>query len=379
MNICLLTPNFYMEVEETHGKDRIVFGGAERYLYELYKTITAMGHNFTVFQCMPTPQGKRGIGTVVKNYRGMTVICIENNEAWQFGVNPSLNMAFNELTQSADLRIYYTTYAAYPYALKPCISICHGIWWDYPYYMYNTCSDEQRREFFDKNFYGFTAPDVCVSVDSNVKKVLQAMKAGADQNIEVIYNFVDTDVFKPRDFPRYWEKPRVLFPRRLTSLRGCNEFIAASQKFGQYEYLAVGQAADEAREKEMQAFSATQKNIRFKHVEMDGMETVYQESDIAVVPTKSTEGLSLSLLEAMATGLPVITTPVGGLGDAVIAGYNALICDIHRANLGEYIDYLAKSPDLWEKFGKRNRDIAVECFDIEIWRQRWQVLLRQFE
>jgi len=30
--------------------------------------------------------------------------------------------------------------------------------------------------------------------------------------------------------------------------------------------------------------------------------------------------LSLSLLESMASGLPVITTPVGGLGDAVIDG-----------------------------------------------------------
>jgi len=28
--------------------------------------------------------------------------------------------------------------------------------------------------------------------------------------------------------------------------------------------------------------------------------------------------------------------------------------------------------------GKRNREIACECFDIRIWQARWDVVLRQF-
>ena len=43
-----------------------------------------------------------------------------------------------------------------------------------------------------------------------------------------------------------------------------------------------------------------------------------RNADISVVPTMASEGLSLSLLESMACGLPIVTTPVGGLGDAVI-------------------------------------------------------------
>jgi glycosyltransferase involved in cell wall biosynthesis len=57
---------------------------------------------------------------------------------------------------------------------------------------------------------------------------------------------------------------------------------------------------------------------------MEEMPKVYQQADIAVVPTRASEGLSLSLLESLSCGLPVVTTPVGGLGDAVIPNYNAL-------------------------------------------------------
>ncbi len=39
---------------------------------------------------------------------------------------------------------------------------------------------------------------------------------------------------------------------------------------------------------------------------------------------------------------------------------------------------LVKNPDIMQKFAKRNREIAVECFDIEIWREKWRKLIRKF-
>jgi glycosyltransferase involved in cell wall biosynthesis len=80
----------------------------------------------------------------------------------------------------------------------------------------------------------------------------------------------------------------------------------------------------------------------------------------------------------MACGLPVITTPVGGLGDAIIDGYNALVFDPNHENLADYIRYMAENEDLMRKFGERNREIAVDCFDIEIWKEKWKNLIRRF-
>jgi Glycosyltransferase len=81
----------------------------------------------------------------------------------------------------------------------------------------------------------------------------------------------------------------------------------------------------------------------------------------------------------MACGLPVITTPVGGLGDAIIDGYNGLIYDPNHDDLTGYIQYLAENEDLRRKFGERSREIAVTCFDIELWKKRWRNLIKMFE
>jgi glycosyltransferase involved in cell wall biosynthesis len=383
VKVAILTSFFFHEVEEIQGRDRIIWGGGERYLYELCKLIQAQGHQVAVFQSLPQTlvdaQGhpcRVDSGNINKEFDGIPFICLPNTDnMWAFHANPQLNSRFNENAIYYDLSIYFITSLAWPYAVNPSISISHGIIWDYPYHDINNNKIDDQEEFRRRQLYGFTGPDVCVSVDSNVRKVMSAFSPGSERNIRIIYNFVDTEKFKPA--PKTWDGIRVLYPRRLTMLRGCNEFIKASRELPQYEYTAVGQAADERLEKVMVLWGETTPNLRFIHKPMEGMEEVYQESDISIVPTKACEGLSLSLLESMSCGLPVITTPVGGLGDAVIDGYNALLFDPNHDNLADFIAYLAKHERLRRKFGKRNREIA-KSFDIKLWREKWKKLIKSF-
>jgi glycosyltransferase involved in cell wall biosynthesis len=374
MRIAILTSFFYHQVAEYHGQDRIIYGGAEKYLVNLCHLLQEDGHEVAVYQAIDAPESK---GEITKNYRGIPIICLPVKGDWSYSTNPRLNMIFNEIAGTYfDLRIYFATFCCWPHVVLPAISISHGIFWDYEYHLINTLNEIDRKEFFRRQLYGFTAPDVCVAVDSNVRKVIQAISPGDEQKIRVIYNFVDTEKFKPA--PKTWDGIRVLYPRRLTVLRGCNEFIKASRELPQYEFLAVGQAHDEQINEKVKLWGETTPNIRFVWKPMDGMEEIYQSADISVVPTRASEGLSLSLLESMACGLPVITTPVGGLGDAIIDGYNGLIYDPNHDDLTGYIQYLAENEDLRRKFGERNRQIAVECFNIQIWRAQWRELIRRF-
>jgi glycosyltransferase involved in cell wall biosynthesis len=287
-------------------------------------------------------------------------------------------MLFNENAGMFDLRIYMVTHLAFPHVLRPAITISHGIFWDFPHSEYRSLDEGQRQEWLRRNLYGFTAPDVCVAVDSNVRRVIQAMEPGAESRTHVIANFVDTNQFRPSDVKRAGEQLTALYPRRLTSLRGSNDFLRATRDYPQYQYVACGQAADAAMEEQAQAWAKTTPHVRMIWRPMDEMPLVYQDADIAVVPTKAAEGLSLSLLEAMATGLPIITTPVGGIGDAVIDGYNAVVYDPNHEDLGAAIHDMAKNSDLRAKMGIRNREIAVECFDINIWRAKWANLIAAF-
>lgn len=383
MRIAILSGPFFHDCKEVtriingqqvKGQDKIIFGGAERYMLDLCQLLQSMGHVVTVYQPFP------GINKpFMKQYKGINFFMIPNcNESWSYHTCTDLNWQFNELSALDDLRIYFATYLAWPHAVSPCITISHGIYWDniQGNNIINNFNDEQLKEFFKRQLYGFTASDVVVSVDSNVRKVIQSMQPGAEKRIQIIYNYVDTKKFVPME--KTWEGINVLFPRRLTALRGSTEITRAFVNYPQYNFVLVGQAHDENAAKAFADGHKNRRNVTFTYKETDEMPDMYKNIDISVVPTIGSEGLSLSLLESMSCGLPVITTPVGGLGDAVIHGYNAFVYDPNHEDLGKYIDYLAQNPDIREKFGKRNREIAVECFDIKIWEAKWMALINAF-
>ncbi len=385
MRIAILTTPFFHDAEEVvhidkdgnkkQGKDKIIYGGAERYLLDLCQLLTSIGHLVTVYQ--PFPNIKTPF---MKEYKGIKFVMIPNNGGWEYHTCTDLNWRFNEMSALDDLRIYFATYLAFPNAVSPCITVSHGIYWDaiQGSSVINNYNDIQLKEFYKRQLYGFKMADVCVSVDSNVRKVVQAIEPGAEKRMQIIYNYVDTEKFKPAD-KKTWEGINVLFPRRLTSLRGSTDVTRAFMNLPQYNFTLVGQSHDEQSQ---QAFIDSHKdrtNVTITHKATDDMLSVYQDADISLVPTTACEGLSLSLLESMSCGLPVITTPVGGLGDAVIDGYNALLYDPNHERLENYIISLAENDDLRNKFGRRSREIAVECFDIEIWQNKWLDLINQFK
>lgn len=94
-----------------------------------------------------------------------------------------------------------------------------------------------------------------VSVDSNVRKVIQATEPGYERHIQIIYNYVDTKKFTPA--PKTWEGINVLFPRRMTAVRGSTEVTRAFMQYPEYNFTLVGQAQDE---KAAQAFANAHKD-----------------------------------------------------------------------------------------------------------------------
>ena len=83
------------------------------------------------------------------------------------------------------------------------------------------------------------------------------------------------------------------------------------------------------------------------------------------------EGLPMAVLEAMAAGLAVISTPVGGIPEVVKDGYNGFLVrpgDVEA--LAEKIAVLASDPHLCEVMGKRSREIAERDLDAKPYIER---------
>ncbi len=78
-----------------------------------------------------------------------------------------------------------------------------------------------------------------------------------------------------------------------------------------------------------------------------------------------TEGISLTLLEAMARGLPVVTTRVGGNPEVVDEGRTGLLVpERSPAELAGAILRLLRDPEMGRRMGLEGRHRVEQCFDV---------------
>lgn len=90
---------------------------------------------------------------------------------------------------------------------------------------------------------------------------------------------------------------------------------------------------------------------------------LYRISDVALNPMLSGSGTNLKMLDYMAAGLPVITTPTGARGLEVENNNCAIICEIQE--FPEKIREVLDNKELYEKISHNGRTLVEEKYDWE--------------
>ena len=138
---------------------------------------------------------------------------------------------------------------------------------------------------------------------------------GYSEKNRIIPNGIDAEHF----YPNYGQRParlKILFVGRLVSQKDPLTFLKALALFSkEYPDLLVEIFGDGPLHKKMQTFCARHNLdniVKFMGKQSeDAMVRAYQSSHL-LVATSLNEGMSISLLEALACGTYVITTPVSG-------------------------------------------------------------------
>ncbi len=100
-------------------------------------------------------------------------------------------------------------------------------------------------------------------------------------------------------------------------------------------------------------------------------------ADVFVLSSRS-ECLPVSILEAMAAGLPVVATDVGGVAEAVQHGETGLLVPPgNPLALAEALDLLLRDDELRERLGTRGRERAWQHFDLPRFRRAHVELYRR--
>jgi glycosyltransferase involved in cell wall biosynthesis len=88
-------------------------------------------------------------------------------------------------------------------------------------------------------------------------------------------------------------------------------------------------------------------------------------SNIFIRPSRS-EGLGNSFLEAMAAGIPVIATPVGGIPDFLKDGETGLFCEVDNPrSIAQKVEKLLKDKESREYIVKNARKMVEEKYQWE--------------
>ena len=191
------------------------------------------------------------------------------------------------------------------------------------------------------------------------------------KEIEVIYNFIDLDIYKPQpsDVFRQHIAPNgekvLVHTSNFRPVKRVPDTIRILEKVKKEvpaKLVLVGDGPDRSECERLARELDIHKDVIFLG-KQDALAEILNAADIFLMPSQS-ESFGLSALEAMACGKPVISSSVGGLPELVIhneTGYIAEIGDVER--MSKYAVDLLTNEKKYNIFAKNSLDRAVNHFD----------------
>ena len=177
-----------------------------------------------------------------------------------------------------------------------------------------------------KNVHRFYNTPNTVCVDYNYFNWYRTLGTITESmHLKVIPNF-STSSISFGDIKKKMEssnQKRIIFARRFVDYRGTLLFLSVAKRIiAEYDDIEITFAGDGPLKKQISDVFKDEKRVTITSFESSESVLFHYNFDIAVVPTIFSEGTSLSLCEAMASGCFPIATHVGGMTNMLIDGYN---------------------------------------------------------
>lgn len=196
-------------------------------------------------------------------------------------------------------------------------------------------------------------------------------KVWPNGTVGVLYNGVDTELFKPSQEYTTRKCPIILSVGRLIPRKGFHDLIKALYGLASHDFelWIVGDGPEHDRLIALASDYGISERVKFLGIKSyDQVASLYKQADIFCLPTRN-EGMSNTILEAMACGLPIVTTEVSGNSELVKDnGFLVRSADIEA--LRKRLSQLLVDSELRKSMGKLSRE-RVEILS-------WENVAEQF-
>ena len=365
ITIHIIYPNYIAK----NGQGMSV-GGIQTYLSNLIDLIKDKGLDVSLYQ---TADYDFHI-----NVDGLDVYACQLKKSAD--VSQALYEKCTEYLQEDDIIIFGTDFQIIKTECKRVIGIQHGISWDIPMYEIGNGKFAYLKSFCRKALNAWRRnkciqnANKVVCVDHNFVNWYRAVVPFPQTNFTVIPNF--TDIPEEKEFVDK-EDVRIIFARRFFTYRGTRLFANVIERILKNNNNVYVTFAGEGPDEEYirNKFNGNDKVTIIKYNSNESLK-IHKKHDIAVVPTIGSEGTSLSLLEAMASGCAAVCSNVGGMTNIILDGFNGIMFDPYNEDDLYYaIEHLVKDKNERIRIAKNGYITARESFSLHVWRERWNKVI----
>ncbi|MGA8264266.1 MAG: N-acetyl-alpha-D-glucosaminyl L-malate synthase BshA [Ignavibacteriaceae bacterium] len=192
-----------------------------------------------------------------------------------------------------------------------------------------------------------------------------------NKEIEVIPNFIDTEILKPKENGCFRKnlaakgEKIIVHTSNFRQVKRVSDTIRVLKKVIEEvpaKLVLVGDGPDRSECERLCRDLRLCDQVKFLG-KQEGLVEILNSADLFLIPSQS-ESFGLAALEAMACGIPVISSSVGGLPELIRhneTGFIAEIGDIDR--MAKYSIDLLTNDKKYKIFSENSRKRAVDNFD----------------
>lgn len=222
------------------------------------------------------------------------------------------------------------------------------------------------------NRYKYRWPDGYIAISECIAEVM--VDAGIDRTkIPVIYDAIDPSRFNVDAISRHSLEipegvPLLGMVGALASIKGHSTVLRAmpvlADRFPGLQLLIAGEGPLRNELESLAAELGIEAQIHFLGFRNDIPE-ILKALDVFVMPSEQ-EGLGTSILDAMAAGVPVVASNVGGIPELVRHLESGLLAESGNSNqFAEYVSTILENPELRESLVKNAKIMVANSFFLD--------------